>query len=165
MNVTTGGVLIGLAVAVCLLALGGLEMLTERVGMDRAVMTTLRPPVVERDPVWDTIAPPEPANPALDAAQLTMASQTRMTVLDVDEKAGRLVAVNANGRVLESEVGGRTEVVAEGKSIGRVALLQAGDVIRFEPAAGRVQRIVLLRHAWQPLESPDQYAVAREAPE
>lgn len=156
MNVTTGRVLIGLTLAVCVLALAGLEMLTERVGVDQAVMTTLRPPAVERDPVWDTIAPPESPNPALDAAHLTMASQARMTVLNVDEKAGRLVAVNANGRVLESEVGGLTEVVAEGRLIGRVASLQAGDVIRFEPAAGQVQKIVLLRHAGQPLESPEQ---------
>ena len=37
---TTGRVLIGLAVAVCLLALGGLEMLTERAGVDRAIWTT-----------------------------------------------------------------------------------------------------------------------------
>jgi hypothetical protein len=157
MNVTTGRVLIGLAVAVCLLALGGLEMLTERAGMDRAVTTTMRPGAVDRDPAWDTIAPPESANPALDAAHLTMALQAGgMTVVDVDEKAGRLVAVNGNGRMLESEVGRRTVVVADGRPIGRVALLQAGDVIRFELTAGQVQRIVLLRHAWQPLESPEQ---------
>jgi hypothetical protein len=119
-------------------------------------MTTLRP-AVERDAVWDTIAPPEAPDPALDAAHLTMALQARrMTVLDVDEKAGRIVAVNANGRVLESEVGRRTIVVTEGRPIGRVASLQAGDVIRFEPVAGQVQKIVLLRHAGQPVESPDQ---------
>ncbi|HEU4438235.1 MAG TPA: hypothetical protein VFT36_03250 [Methylomirabilota bacterium] len=153
---TTGRVLIGLAVAVCLLALGGLEMLTERAGVDRAIWMTQRPGVVERDPVWDTIAPPEGPDPALDGAQLTMALQAgRMTVVDVDPKAGRLVAVNGTGRVLEPEVGGRTVVVAEGKPIGQIALLQAGDVIRLEPTAGQVQRIVLLRHARQ-LESPDQ---------
>ena len=67
---------------------------------------------------------------------------------------GEVVAVGT-GRVLEPEVGGRTVVVAEGKPIGQIALLQAGDVIRLEPNAGQVQRIVLLRHARQ-LESPDQ---------
>lgn len=157
MNVTTGQVLIGLAVAVCLLALGGLEMLSERAGMDRAVVTSLQSPAAERDPVWDTIAPPESPNPALDTAHLTMALDTkRMTVVDVDEKAGRLVAVNANGRVLESEVGHGTLVVAAGTPIGRVALLQAGDVIRFVPTTGQVQKIVLLGHAGRQLESPDQ---------
>ena len=80
----------------------------------------------------------------------------RMTVVDVDEMAGRLVAVNGNGRVLESEVGHRTVVVADGRPIGRIALLQAGDVIRFEPAAGQVQTIVLLRHGGEPVESPEQ---------
>jgi hypothetical protein len=79
-----------------------------------------------------------------------------MTVLDVDEKAGRLVAVSGRGRVLESEVDRRTVVVNEGKPVGRVALLQAGDVIRFEPATGQVRTIVLLRQAGRQLESPDQ---------
>jgi hypothetical protein len=156
MNVTTGRLLIALA-AVCVLALGGLEMLTERAGMDRAAVSPLRPGVVERDPVWDTIAPAESSNPALDAAQMAMAVQGgRMTVLDVDEKAGRLVSVSGNGRVLESEVDRSTVVVTEGKPVGRVALLQAGDVIRFEPSAGQVQTIVLLRHAGRQLKSPDQ---------
>jgi len=156
MNVTTGRLLIALA-AVCVLALGGLEMLTERAGMDRATVSTLRPGVVERDPVWDTIAPAESSNPALDAAQMAMAVQGgRMTVLDVDEKAGRLVSVSGSGRVLESEVDRRTVVVTEGKPVGRIALLQAGDVIRFEPSTGQIQTIVLLRHAGRQLESPDQ---------
>jgi hypothetical protein len=157
MNATTGRVLIAFAAAVCLVALGGLEMLTERAGMDRAAVSALRPGVVERDPVWDTIAPAEAPNPALDTAHLTMAGQGgRMTVLDVDEKAGRLVAVSGSGRVLESEVDRRTVVVNEGKPVGRVALLQAGDVIRFEPATGQVRTIVLLRQAGRQLESPDQ---------
>jgi hypothetical protein len=125
--------------------------------MDRAAVSTLRPGVVERDPVWDTIAPAESPNPALDVAHLTMAGPGgRMTVLDVDEKAGRLVAVSGSGRVLESEVDRRTVVVNEGKAVGRVALLQAGDVIRFEPATGQVRTIVLLRQAGRQLESPDQ---------
>jgi hypothetical protein len=132
-------------------------MLTQRAGMDRAAVSTLRPGVVERDPVWDTIAPAESPNPALDVAHLTMAGPGgRMTVLDVDEKAGRLVAVSGSGRVLESEVDRRTVVVNEGKAVGRVALLQAGDVIRFEPATGQVRTIVLLRQAGRQLESPDQ---------
>jgi hypothetical protein len=157
MNGTAGRLVIGLAVAVCLLALGGLEMLSERTGADRAVVTTLRPGAVERDPAWDTIAPPESSNPALDAEHLAMGRQTgRVTVLDVNEKAGRLVSVNGNGRVLESEVGRGTVVVTEDKHIGRVALLQAGDVIRFEPTAGEVQKIVLLRRAGQQRNDPEQ---------
>jgi hypothetical protein len=58
--------------------------------------------------------------------------------------------------VLESEVDRHTVVVNEGKPIGRVALLQAGDVIRFEPITGQVRTIVLLRQVGRQLESPDQ---------
>ena len=156
MNVTAGRVLIALVTAVVLLALGGLEMLSERAGMDRAVVSTLRPGAVERDPVWDTIAPAESPDPALDAAHLSMRLQAGpMTVLDVDEKAGRLVSLSSNGRVLEAEVGRRAVVVKEGKPIGHVTLLQAGDIIRFEPTVGQVQKILLLRHAWQQTDSPE----------
>lgn len=158
MNLTIGRVLIALAVAVGLLALAGLEMMTERAGMDSAAVSALRSGTVDRDQVWDTIAPAESPNPALDAGQhLAMAGPGgRLTVLDVDEKAGRLVAVNGSGRVLESEVNRRTVVVTEGKPVGRVALLQAGDVIRLEPATGQVHTIVLVQHAPRQLESPDQ---------
>ena len=157
MNLTIGRVLIALAVAVGLLALAGLEMMTERAGMDSAAVSALRSGPVDRDPVWDTIAPAESPNPALDAGHLAMAGPGgRLTVLDVDEKAGRLVAVNGSGRVLESEVDRRTVVVTEGKPVGRVALLQAGDVIRLEPATGQVHTIVLVQHAGRQLESPDQ---------
>jgi hypothetical protein len=125
--------------------------------MDRATVSTLRPDAIERDPGWDTIAPAESSNPALDPAQLAMAGQSAgVTVLDVDEKAGRLVALSGSGRVLESEVDRRTVVVNEGRPIGRVALLQTGDVIRFEPAAGQIRTIVLVRQAGRQLESPDQ---------
>lgn len=156
MNLTIGRVLIALAVAVGLLALAGLEMMTERAGMDRAAVSALDSGAVDRDPVWDTISPAESPNPALDAGHLAMAGQGRLTVLDVDEKAGRLVSVNGSGRVLESEVDRRTVVVTQGKPVGRVALLQAGDVIRLEPATGQVQTIVLVQHAGRQLESPDQ---------
>jgi hypothetical protein len=157
MKATTGRVVIGLAVAVCLLALGGLEVLSERVRVDGTPMTLVRPGDVERDPVWDTIAPPEAPDPALESAHLTMALQAgRRTVLDVDEKAGRLVSRDGTGHVLESELGRRAVVITDDKQLGPPALLKAGDVIRIEPAAGQVQKIVLLRHAWQQLEGPEQ---------
>jgi hypothetical protein len=64
--------------------------------------------------------------------------------------------VNSNGRVLESELGRGTVVVTEDKHIGRVALLQAGDVVRFEPTVGEVQKIVLLRRAGRQRDNPKQ---------
>lgn len=157
MNVTTGRLVMALAAAMCLLSLGVLEVVSERAGLDRAITTTLRPGPVERDPAWDTIAPPEAPDPSLDASHLTMAVQAGgVTVLTVDEKAGRLLSMNGTGHVLESEVGDRTVVMTEDRQPGRLELLKPGDVIRIEPTAGEIRKIVLLRHAWRQLESPDQ---------
>jgi hypothetical protein len=157
MNVTTGRVVFALAVAVCFLGLGMLEVLSERAGMERAFTTPPRPDAVEKDPAWDTMTLPESSNPAPDASRLTMAIQAgRVIVLTVDEKRGRLLSVSGSGPVLESEVGHETVVMTEDKQAGRLALLKPGDVIRIEPAAGEIQKIVLLRHAWRQLESPEQ---------
>lgn len=157
MNATTGRILIALAVAVCLLGIGVLEVLSERVRVDRAFTTTLRPSVAEKAPTWDSIAPAEAPDPALDASHLTMSLQAgRVTVLTVDEKAGRLLSLNGAGSVLVSDVGSRAVVVTEDKQPGPLALLKPGDVVRIEPTAGQIRKIVLLRHAWQQMESPEQ---------
>src|SRR4029453_2035538 len=164
MNVTTGRLLIALA-AVCVLALGGLEMLTERAGMDRAAVSPLRPGVVERDPVWDTIAPAESSNPALDAAQMAMAVQGgRMTVLDVDEKAGRLVSVSGNGRVLESGGDRSTGGVTEGQAggAGRPAPGRGRHPVRAECRAGPNDRAAAACRA--AIEEPGPVGGAPEAP-
>lgn len=149
MNATTGRVVMALAVAVCLLGIGVLEVVSERVGMERAFTTALRPAPEEREQAWDTIAPPEAPDPGLDASHLAMSVQTgRVTVLTVDQKARRLLAANSAGRLVASEV--------SGAAASPLALLQPGDVIRIEPAVGTIQKIVLLRRAWQELESPEQ---------
>jgi hypothetical protein len=46
-------------------------------------------------------------------------------------------------------------VVTEDSGAGSLALLKPGDVVRIEPMTGRTQRIVVLRHGWQELESPE----------
>jgi len=159
MNVTTTGrVVFALAVATCLVALGGLEVMSERTWVDHErAAVTLRPQVGEKDPGWDTITPPDTPDPALESSHLTMSVQNgRVTVLTMDESAGRLRSMSGAGHVTESQIGSPTVLVTEDRQTTDLAQLRAGDIIRVEPTDGTIQRIVLLRHAWQQLESPEQ---------
>jgi hypothetical protein len=47
------------------------------------------------------------------------------------------------------------QVVTEDRKTTALALLKPGDVIRVEPASGRVRRIVVLEHAWREMASPE----------
>jgi hypothetical protein len=73
----------------------------------------------------------------------------------VDENARCLLALNATGRVLVTDVSSGAQVVTEDRKATALALLKPGDVIRVEPASGRVQRIVVLEHAWREMASPE----------
>lgn len=156
MSGTTGRVLMALAVAVCLLGIGVLEVLSERVQIDRAFTTTLRPSVTGPEPAWDALASAEGSDPTLDASHPTMPLPTgRVTVLTVDEKARRLLSMNDTGRVVVSDLSNAAVVVTEDRKSGPLALVKPGDVVRIEPPAGQIQKIVLLRHGWEAIESPE----------
>jgi hypothetical protein len=159
MSVTWGRVLIGLAVAMCLLGVGVLEVLSERGPSHRAPSTPVRP-VDER---W------EPSLEAGDAAAAQVdewapsasegltgsLQQRRLTVLEVNEKARRLVSRNGAGRVLVTELARDPFVVTEDSRAGSLALLKPGDVVRIDPVNGQARLIVVLRHGWQEAESPE----------
>jgi len=77
-------------------------------------------------------------------------------VLEVDGKARRLVSLNAAGRVVVGEVEDTAVVVADDRKGADLTLLKPGDVIRVEPGGGPVQKIVVLRHGWDEVSSPEQ---------
>ncbi len=81
--------------------------------------------------------------------------QRRLTVLEVNEGAGRLVSLTTAGRVLVTDLSRDSFVVTEESGAGSLARLKPGDVVRIEPMSERTQRIVVLRHGWQELESPE----------
>jgi hypothetical protein len=160
MSVTWGRVLIGLAVAVCLLGVGVLEVLSERVPSQRA-STPLPRPASER---WEpSLEAGEAAGAQAAETEMSTPSgsltgslqQRRLTVLEVNEKARRLVSRNGAGRVLVTELGRDPYVVTEDRGAGSLALLQPGDVVRVDPVNGQARLIVVLRHAWQEAESPE----------
>jgi hypothetical protein len=161
MSVTWGRILVGIAVAMCLLGVGVLEVLSER-GPSRAVPVQPRVGDVRTEP-WGEFGRATPALTAdADASEpgasrgLTGAvQQRRLTVLEVNEGARRLVSLTGTGRVLVTDLGRDPFVVTEDSAAGSLALLKPGDVVRIEPMSGPVHRIVVLRHGWQEMESPE----------
>ena len=90
------------------------------------------------------------------AQDLTAAIQTgRMTVVDVNREAQRIVCMNSLGKVHEHRVTADARVTTEDKTSSDLALLNPGDVVRAELRAGRIQKIVVLRHAWHETASPE----------
>lgn len=157
MNATWSRILIGLAMAVCLLGIGTLEVLGGRLRVDSPFTMAAPPSGIGAEPSADLPADVSVPEASVDGAQLTASIQAgRPTVLTVDENARRLLALNATGRVLVTDVSSGAQVVTEDRKATALALLKPGDVIRVEPANGRVQRIVVLRHAWGEMASPAQ---------
>lgn len=162
MSATWSRVVVGGAAVACVLGVGVLEVVSERVHVDKTdraiprrggrTEPALDSTDLERGPAADAEAPVPAA-----AGGLTSAVQTgRLIVLKVDEPGHRLVSLSGVGRVLVTDAGKDTVVVTgdgKGASLGSV---KPGDVVRVEPTSGFSRRIVVLRRGWQELESPEQ---------
>jgi uncharacterized protein with FMN-binding domain len=97
-----------------------------------------------------------PADVAL-AETLTATIQTgRMTVIEIDKPARRIVCMNSQGQVFVHKVTNEAIVVTDGWRTADLAGLTAGDIIKAELRDGRIQKIVVLRHAWHETASPEQ---------
>src|ERR1700730_4539205 len=148
MSVTWGRILVGIAVAMCLLGVGALEVLSER-GESRVFPEPSRIGEVRPEP-WGEFGRVDPALTA-DADVSTPAASQGMTGA-VQHR--RLTILEANGRARHPiPLPGAACVFTEDGGAGSLALLKPGDVVRIEPMSGRTQRIVVLRHGWQELES------------
>lgn len=164
MGSTWGRVLLGIAVVACLLGLGALEVVSQRVRVDTAATTAVRSEGVRAEPSGDALAlhhddllglEADPANSEAPASGVAR-TRTGLIVLEIDEKDRRLSSLTARGRVLMTEVSNEAVVVTEGRRVADLAALKPGDVIRIEPTNGQIQRIVVLRPAWRQMTSPEQ---------
>lgn len=161
MSVTWGRILVGIAVAMCLLGVGVLEVLSER-GQSRVLPEPSRIDEA-RSETWGEFGRVDPtltadadvSTPAASQGVTGAVQHRRLTILEVNERAGRLVSLTGAGRVLVTDLSRDPFVVTEDSGAGSLALLKPGDVVRIEPMNGRTQRIVVLRHGWQELESPE----------
>ena len=162
-------VLIGTVIAVCLLGIGALEVLSERVSVDRQLAIASRLAEDRTELAWDSDTAPseltvpeadltpgvEGVPPAVSRNMTDSIQRGRLTVLEVDGKARRLVSLNAAGRVVVGEVEDTAVVVADDRKGADLTQLKPGDVIRVEPSGGPVQKIVVLRHGWDEVSSPE----------
>jgi hypothetical protein len=157
MSTTTVRVLIAIVVTACLLGIGALEVLSERVRVEPASTTAQRAPEGGPDSSPAYLADFDVREePGPSPAQLSGAVQMgRQTVLNVDSATRRVLSVTGTGQVRVSEVNRGTLVLTEERQDAGLALLKPGDVIRVEPRHGQIQRIVVLRRGWQELESPE----------
>ena len=56
--------------------------------------------------------------------------------------------VNAAGQVRVANIGGQTQVVTADDHAADLAVVTEADLVRIEPANGRIRKIVLLCHGW-----------------
>lgn len=80
--------------------------------------------------------------------------ESRLTVVAVDRESGRLRVRGPADMCTDLACAGSL-VVTEEEARADLALLNPGDIIKVEPRAGRPERIVVLRRAWEELTSPE----------
>jgi hypothetical protein len=164
MRITWRQVLAGSSAVAILLGLGFVELVSHRAPVDAFSRTASNPGSERATPgalLNQELGPPADwgtfeSAVALDHKNLTAAVQTgRMTVLTVDRDANQIVSLNSEGEVRVTTVSDKALVVTEDKKAADLALLNAGDIIQVEPRDGQVQRIRVLRRAWQETTSPE----------
>ena len=81
--------------------------------------------------------------------------QSRLMVVEVNKEQGRLRVRGAEDACTELSCQERTLVVTDEGTTTDLAVLNPGDIIKVESAAGRPEKIVVLRRAWEEWASPE----------
>ncbi|HKB27358.1 MAG TPA: hypothetical protein VKG64_20175 [Methylomirabilota bacterium] len=81
--------------------------------------------------------------------------RSRLMVVEVNRAEGRLRVRGEAGACTELSCSSETLVVTDENSSAGLDALNPGDIIKVEPASGRLTRIVVLRRAWDELASPE----------
>ena len=80
--------------------------------------------------------------------------KSRLTVVEVDKGAGRLRVRDDSETCTDLTCQGSL-VVTEEESGADLGLINPGDIIKVESNAGRPEKIVVVRRAWQEYASPE----------
>jgi hypothetical protein len=80
--------------------------------------------------------------------------QNRLIVVAVDAEAGRVRLKSESTVCSDLDCGAETIVTTEDGAADLHAI-NAGDIVTIEQKAGRAQRIVVVRRAWDELTSPE----------
>lgn len=80
--------------------------------------------------------------------------KSRLTVVEVDKGAGRL-RVRDDAEMCTDLVCQGALVVTEDESRADLGLINPGDIIKVVSKAGRPEKIVVVRRAWEEYASPE----------
>jgi hypothetical protein len=78
----------------------------------------------------------------------------RLTVVSVDKTTGRLRVRDDSDMCTDLTCQGSL-VIIEGESRADLGLINPGDIIKVESNAGRPEKIVVVRRAWDEFGSPE----------
>jgi hypothetical protein len=81
--------------------------------------------------------------------------QHRYTVVEVDPDAGRLRLREHGGACRDLTCRAETVVVGDDGQRSELHGLNPGDIVRMDAAAGRADRIAVLRRVWDEFSSPE----------
>ena len=81
--------------------------------------------------------------------------QSRMVVVEVDKSRGRLRVRGAADACTDLSCSEQVVVVTDGEVKADLDFLNPGDIVKIEPGAGSVERIVVVRRAWEEIASPE----------
>ena len=81
--------------------------------------------------------------------------QSRLLVVEVDKGQGRVRVRGAQDVCTELSCQEQTVVVSEEGTTADLDALNPGDIVKVESRAGRPEKIVVLRRAWEEWASPE----------
>jgi len=81
--------------------------------------------------------------------------QSRVTVIEVDKSRGRLRVRGTADACTDLSCSEKVLVVTDEETQADLDLLNPGDIVKIEPGAGSVERIVVVRRAWEEIASPE----------
>ena len=81
--------------------------------------------------------------------------QSRLMVVAVDTTRGRLRVQGAADACTDLSCAEQALVVTDEGTQADLELLNPGDIVKIEPAGGPVEKIVVVRRAWEEIASPE----------
>ena len=81
--------------------------------------------------------------------------QSRMTVVEVDKRRGRLRVRGTADVCTDLSCSEHARVVTDEEVKADLDFLNPGDIVKIEPGVGSVERIVVVRRAWEEIASPE----------
>ncbi len=81
--------------------------------------------------------------------------QSRFLVVEVDKGQGRVRVRGAGDRCSELSCQEQTVVVTDDGTTADLDALNPGDIIKVESTAGRPEKLIVVRRAWEEWASPE----------